>query len=139
MKIYIASSWKNYHGVELLTWHLEKAGHEVLSFVRKAVADEGRTNLKFDVEAWIMSESGADKFAYDVISATTADLLIYLGPSGVDAWAEVGAAYASGVPIYALWTKGEQAGLMRRMAAWFKDVFELLEAVEVKANDTDEP
>lgn len=129
MRIYIASSWKNYHAVELLTWHLEQAGHEVLSFVRKAVESEGR-DLKFDVEKWIMSDDGAEKFAYDTVSATTSDLVIYIGPSGVDAWAEVGAAWASGRPVWALWTKGEQVGLMRRMARWFKDVFELLRKIE---------
>jgi hypothetical protein len=33
MKIYIASSWKNQHAVEMLTALLRDRGHEVLSFV----------------------------------------------------------------------------------------------------------
>ena len=42
VRIYIASSWKNQHAVEMLTDLLRKAGHEVVSFVDKAVAAEGR-------------------------------------------------------------------------------------------------
>ena len=128
MKIYIASSWKNYHCVELLTWHLEEAGHTVMSFVRKAIQAEGR-DLKFDIEEWIASKDGWQKFYYDLDSAMAADVVIYIGPSGTDAWAEVGAAWAKGVPIYGLWTKGEQAGLMRLMVWWYKDVFELLKDI----------
>ncbi len=33
MKIYIASSWRNQHAVEMLTSMLRVRGHEVLSFV----------------------------------------------------------------------------------------------------------
>lgn len=130
MKIYIASSWTNYHCVELITHHLEQAGHEVMSFVRRAVEDEGRGKLKFDVEAWIMSEAGEDEFRYDTESAMSADVVIYVGPSGIDTWAEIGAAWARKVPILGLWTKGEQAGLLRRMIYWYEDVFELLSDIE---------
>lgn len=130
MKIYIASSWKNHHAVEMLTGMLEEKGHEVVSFVRAAVDTEGRAGLQWDVEKWIASEDGLRKFQYDISGATESDLLIYIGPSGTDAWAEVGAAYGAGVTIFGLWSKGEQAGLMRRMVqAWFTDHRELLLAV----------
>ena len=33
MKIYIASSWKNQHAVEMMTDMLRDKGHSVLSFV----------------------------------------------------------------------------------------------------------
>lgn len=60
------------------------------------------------------------------------DLLIYLGPSGNDASAEMGAAWAKGVPIFGLWAKGEQLGLMRRMVhEWFTDYKSLLAGVDV--------
>jgi len=126
MTIYIASSWKNQHAVEMLTAKLRRAGHEVRSFVEKALIDEGRDNIKFDVEAWIASKDGREKFIYDTHGATKSDLVIYIGPSGTDAWAEVGAAWASGVPVVGLWAKGEQAGLMRRMVTWFKGYADLL-------------
>lgn len=130
MDIYIASSWKNQHAVEMLTDQLETRGHIVHSFVRRAVGQESRASLKFDVDAWIMSDSGKDKFDYDTHGATQSDLVIYIGPSGTDAWAEVGAAWASKVPIIGLWAKGEPAGLMRRMVYWYHDYRALLDAVD---------
>ena len=130
MNIYIASSWKNQHAVEMLTYLLREKGHEVISFVEKAVSDEGRTNIKFDFEQWIASNDGEKKFDYDTIGATTSDLVIYIGPSGTDAWAEVGAAWAKGVEILGLWAKGESAGLMRRMINWFTDYRQLLLVID---------
>lgn len=53
MKIYIASSWKNQHAVEMLTDRLREIGHEVISFVEKAVCDEGRSEIRFDVDQMV--------------------------------------------------------------------------------------
>lgn len=139
MNIYIASSWKNQHAVEMLTARLRQLGHEVKSFVEKAVSDEGRVALEFDVVKWINSEDGKNKFEYDTDGAMNSDLVIYIGPSGCDAWAEVGVAWASGVTIFGLISKGEQIGLMRRMAAWFKSVDELIDAIEVKKIEIEHP
>lgn len=134
MKIYIASSWKNQHAVEMLTDHLRTKGHQVLSFVERAVADEGNTNIKFDFEQWVHSADGWDKFTYDTIGATKSDLVIYIGPSGTDAWAEVGAAWGCGVDILGLWAKGEPVGLMRHMVNWFTDYRKLLEFISETNN-----
>jgi len=128
MKIYIASSWKNQHAVEMLTDILKSKGHEVVSFVEAAVEAEGR-DLRFDVDEWIASEDGENKFIYDTNGATMSGLVVYIGPSGTDAWAEVGAAWSAGVRILGLWAKAEQAGLMRRMVDWFTDYRELLNEI----------
>ncbi len=131
MIIYIASSWKNQHAVEMLTGLLRDKGHTVESFVEKAVIDEGRDGIRFDIEKWINSEQGQEKFKYDTTSAMNSDLLIYIGPSGSDAWAEVGAAYAKNVLIFGLWAKGEPVGLMRLMMDhWFLDYKELLTRID---------
>ena len=130
MKIYIASSWRNQHAVEMLTEQLRQDGHDVASFVEKAVEIEGYGGLRFDFEKWVNSEDGRKKFNYDVGEAMGSDLVIYIGPSGTDAWAEVGAAFGAAVPIYGLWAKGEPAGLMRHMMMrWFPDYQELLAAL----------
>lgn len=131
MKIYIASSWKNQHAVEMLTDLLREKGHEVLSFVEEAVETEGRSGLRFDFEEWIASKDGKRKFIFDTEGATQSNLVVYVGPSGTDAWAEVGAAWASGVPVVGLWSKGEPAGLMRRMVTWTNSFRDLLEAVKL--------
>jgi hypothetical protein len=136
MKIYIASSWKNQHAVEMLTKFLEQAAHEVLSFVRNNHGEQaghlaiGADGKAMNFDEWIWSDRGRKSFEYDTGSATQADLVIYVGPSGTDAWAEVGAAWASGIPIFGLHAKGEQAGLMRRMVNWFMDYTSLLNMVD---------
>jgi len=132
LSIYIASSWKNQHAVEMLTAILRQSGHKVASFVEMAVIDEGRAGLKFDVVKWIDSKGREDKFNYDTESAMNSDLVIYIGPSGCDAWAEIGAAYGAGVTIFGLIAKGEQIGLMRRMVTWFDNVGALIDAIDVK-------
>lgn len=131
MKIYIASSWRNQHAVEMLTKMLETRGHEVISFVRKAALDEGRANFgTFTIDDWIESPDGLAKFTYDLDGATNSDLVVYIGPSGTDAWAEVGAAWASGVRIIGLWAKGEPAGLMRlMMERWFRNYESLIATI----------
>lgn len=134
MKVYIASSWKNQHAVEMLTDRLRNKGCEVLSFVENnhgehtSKSDGDGKPLPFD--EWVHSEMGTKSFKYDTDGATKSDLVIYLSPSGTDAWAEVGAAWGVGVPIIGLWAKGEQSGLMRRMVQWTHDYRELLEVVD---------
>lgn len=59
------------------------------------------------------------------------DLVIYISPSGTDAWAEVGAAWASKVPVIGLWAKGEPSGLMRKMVSeWIFNYHALLDVVD---------
>lgn len=136
MKVYIASSWRNQHAVEMLTAELRQGGCEVLSFVENNNGEQAghlatQNGIPLDFNKWIASERGAVSFEYDLLGATTSHLVIYIGPSGIDAWAEVGAAFACGIPIYGLWAKGEQVGLMRRMVSlWFTDYRELLKACD---------
>lgn len=132
LTVYIAASWKHQHAVEMLTGLIETQGHQVLSFVREACETEGRGNLKYeDLDAWIESEGGRKKFEFDLGSAIGSDVVVYLGPSGCDAWAEVGAAFGAGVPVVGLWSKGEPVGLARRMMQhWFRDHEALLAFLE---------
>lgn len=134
-QIYIASSWKNQHAVELLTHRLREQGHTVMSFVennhgeQKGHAATDENGKPIPIEEWIASERGRASFVFDTDGARLSDLVIYIGPSGTDAWAEVGIAWSNGVMIYGLWAKGEQAGLMRRLVSrWFDNYRDLLEA-----------
>jgi len=132
MKIYIASSWRNQLAVELLTMELRRRGHDVKSFVEQALDDE----LVFDDQNWIWSEQGADKFAFDTDGVILSHLVIYIGPGGKDAMAEVGAAWAnaqvSGLPqIIGFYAKGEGIGLMQRMmGSWHHSAASLLTRVD---------
>lgn len=132
MRIYIASSWRNQHAVEMLTALLRKEGHEVLSFVENNHGEGHGAEKPMPFEAWLHTEQADKSFAYDTqgASAITTDLVVYIGPSGTDAWAEVGAAWASGRHVFGLWAKGEQAGLMRKMVEWYEDYTQLLRAIK---------
>lgn len=130
MRIYIAASWKHQHAVEMLSEILESRGHTILSWLREGRPEEAFLS-RLELTSFIRSEDGKRIFDFCAGSATGADLLIYLGPSGCDAWAEVGAAYGSGVPILGLLAKSEEVGLMRHMVShWFGSVAALLKAVD---------
>ncbi len=122
MKIYIASSWRNQHAVEMLTKMLRDGGHKVLSFIENETTHDEITDENLG--------TASEQFNFDTHSATSADIVVYIGPSGCDAWAEVGAAWAKVVPIFGLWSKGENVGLMRQMVyMWFDNYRELLNVI----------
>ncbi len=132
MKIYIASSWKNQHGVEMLTALLRERGHEVISWVENNYGEtHNHVTKQFSFEEWVNSDEANQSFDFDTNGATTSDLVIYYAPSGKDACAELGAAWASGVKIIGLYAKGEDLGLMRKMVeGWYDRYTDLLEAIE---------
>ncbi|MFH1567798.1 MAG: hypothetical protein ABIL09_07335 [Gemmatimonadota bacterium] len=120
MVIYIAASWKHAHAVRMLTDLLRADGHVVMSFPE--TEGQPQSGVVGNLEEWIWSEDGERCFVFDTDCAASANLVIYIGPSGTDAWAEVGIAWGKGIPIWGLWAKGEQAGLMRRLVTeWFAD------------------
>jgi len=131
MKIYIASSWRNQHAVEMLTALLREKEHEVLSFVENNYESGHGAEKGIPFEDWMKTPSSQKAFVYDTLSAMTADLVIYISPSGQDASAECGMAYAKGVPIFGLYAKGEDFGLMRKMVTvWFDRYNDLLDKVQ---------
>ena len=135
MKIYIASSWKNQHGVEMLTDLLRRNGHEVISWVENNYGENhNHVTKKFNFEDWMKSGEAVHSFRFDTQGATKSDLVIYYAPSGKDACAELGAAWASGITILGLYAKGEDLGLMRMMVvSWFERYTDLLGTVEAIA------
>lgn len=138
MKIYIASSWKNQHAVEMLTYFLREKGHEVISWVENNYG-EGHNHVtkNFDFERWVNSEASDQSFEYDTHGAMECELFIYVGPSGKDAAAECGLCYGQRlagktIPMIGLYAKGEDFGLMRKMFdVWCSRYVEVLESVEI--------
>lgn len=133
MKVYIASSWKNQHCVEMLTSHLRSEGITVISWIENNYGENhNHVTKKFDFETWVNSPESDQSFIFDTEGAKTCDLLIYVGPSGKDAAAEVGIAWGNGIPIFGLYAKGEDFGLMRKMMdQWFERYTDLLHSVIV--------
>lgn len=135
MRIYIASSWKNQHSVEMLTALLREAGHEVISWVENNFGENhNHVTKKFSFEEWVSSAESDQSFEFDTAGAGTCDLFIYVGPAGKDAAAECGIAWANNIPMIGLYAKGEDFGLMRKMFnKWCFRYTEVLEAVKVHA------
>jgi nucleoside 2-deoxyribosyltransferase len=133
-KIYIASSWKNQHAVEMLTFMVREKGYEVLSFVEHEYK-EGYHPKTDGFEEWINSESADKCFKYDTKSAMEADLIIYISPSGKDAAAEIGIAWAFDKPIFGLYAKGEDFGVMRKLIySWYDKYTFLLNDIDAYFN-----
>lgn len=129
--IYIASSWKNQHAVEMLTALLRAQGHEVLSWVENNYGenpDNAENFKKTDFETWVKSDNAIKSFLFDTQGAMNCKLFIYLSPAGKDAAAECGMAYGNMVEMIALYSKAEDFGLMRHMfSKWFNRYTQLLE------------
>jgi len=133
---YIAASWKHEHAVKMMTDLLREIGVEVRSFVENGYKEHSGAvfepdGKKMDFDEWVLTDKGTRSFEFDVNGATTSDFVLYIGPSGTDAWAEVGAAWSAGVPVLGLWAKGEPAGLMRlMMMAWYTDHRQMLRHIK---------
>ena len=136
MRIYIASSWKNQHAVEMLTALLRAHGHEVISWVENNYEEGYTATGATDFEKWVKTESAEKAFEYDTHGAMTCELFIYVGPAGKDAAAECGLCYGQRlagktIPMLALYAKGEDFGLMRKMfEGWYGRYTDILEVVE---------
>lgn len=137
MKIYIASSWKNQHAVELLTRLLRQHNHEVISWVENNYGENHNHVTKaFDFDTWVNSPESDQSFSFDTNGAMTCDLFIYIGQSGKDAAAECGMCYGQRlagrtIPMVGLTCKGEDFGLMRKMFdVWFDRALDVLEYVQ---------
>jgi len=131
MNIYIASSWKNQHGVEMLTAGLRRRGYTVTSWIENNFGEKYTQQVEqMGFENWVQTEAAQKAFEFDTEGAQNCDLFIYYGPAGKDACAEMGIAWASNIPIFGLYAKGEDIGLMRLMArAWYMNVADLLSAI----------
>ena len=133
MKIYIASSWKNQHGVEMLTQILRDHDHIVLSWIENNFGETPVAAGNYiNFEEWMKTDSAERSFRFDISGAMECDLFIYYGPAGKDAAAECGMCYGrrmgKPIPMLALAAKGEDFGLMRKMFdGWFSRIPELLE------------
>jgi len=127
MKIYIASSARNMHGVQLLRDSLAERGHKLLDWTAYAppLADHLSPEAR---RAALDSDERGEIFTFCSAACMEADLLIYLGAAGQDAACEVGMAYAAKVPVWGLAAPTEKPGLIltRAVTEWFPDVKALL-------------
>jgi hypothetical protein len=134
LKIYIASSFRNKAGVQMLQNELAKR-HTVYDWTTKAppvpahlTPEQRRAELDKDEHGKIF------KFCTDACKA--ADLLIYYGEAGKDAACEVALAYAEGATVIGLAGPFEAPGtiLDGMVSLWVPDVRALIMAVDALAS-----
>ncbi|MDR1397547.1 MAG: hypothetical protein LBJ14_07430 [Desulfarculales bacterium] len=127
MKLYIASSFKNLHAVHMLRDHLRGRGHGVLDW--SALAPPLPEDMPLNTRrALLDSDARGEIFDFCRQACRQADAVIYLGPAGQDAAAEVGIAFASGVKVLGLAGPLEAPGLIlsRCVNLWFATAGDLL-------------
>lgn len=109
--VYIASSFKHLHGVQLLCKELRRLDCEILDWTAKATPPPELTAAQKRI--WMDTDpEGGEVFKFCQNACKVADLLIYFGASGQDAGVEVGMAYAHGLPIIGIRGPLESPGLM---------------------------
>ena len=131
MNIYIASSFKNLHAVHLLRDQLVRQGHQVLDW--SALAPPLPEGMPPETRRRLLdSDERGDIFSFCLDACLHSDLVIYLGPAGQDAAAEVGLAYAGNVPVLGLAGPLEAPGLIltRCVKQWFTQAEALLASLE---------
>jgi len=115
MKIYLASSWKNEHGVKAMAQLLRVNGHDVDAFCEEKAGrfmfhwSELGDASKIDAISMLESEQGKKAFAEDKKWLDWADCIILMLPSGRSAHLEAGYAVGQGkrLFIFGEFPKGE--------------------------------
>jgi hypothetical protein len=130
MNIYIISSFRNLPAVLLLRDSLRELGHEVADFTSKAPPLPDSMTME-ERRAALDSDERGDIFRFCAEACKSSDLCVYVGPAGQDAACEVGIAWASGVPVYALTSPLEKPGVILDgcIARWFTEPSMLVAAL----------
>ncbi len=130
-KIYIASSFRHIHAVQLLALNLQEMGYEILDWTRKASVPEGLNPAQR--REWMdTDDNGGTVYAFCKMACTSADMVLYLGQSGQDAGVEIGMACAKNIPILGIRGPLESAGLMLYGSCthWVEDIAHALKLLQ---------
>jgi hypothetical protein len=100
MRIYIATSSQSKHALDMLTTMILQKGHEVFSIADRMLPGEQVVESPTTFEKWVDTENANHSFEVHTRSAMSADLVIYISPSGKDAAAECGMAFRKSNPHF---------------------------------------
>lgn len=122
-RLYICTSTRNMAAYHRLQQALELSRYEVLDWAR-FLPTPGP-----DFDRLKNEDPQGAAFAYCSRALGSADLVVYIGPSGCDASAELGIAFAAGVPVWGVLGPGEQPGVMIKgcVTRWFPNLDALVE------------
>lgn len=126
--VYIISSFRNIDKVAMLHEVLRIRGHEVLDWTVLPHPSSLYCSPEC-YDAAMKSETAVKIFAFCMTACTTADVAIYLGPSGQDSAAQVMLASISGTPVIGIANKNERLGIMvyNSIGLWAEDADEAVE------------
>lgn len=138
LTVYVASSFKHLHAVQLLSRELHKQGYLVADWTQKATPPEGLNAAQR--RTWMDTDHGGEVFVFCAKACTTADLVLYLGTAGQDAGVEIGMAYAADRPVLGIRGPLESPGLMLHGAitAWAETVEQALGMTAALAHAPDD-
>lgn len=122
-KLYICTTTRNLAAYRQLQQALELAPYEVQDWTR-FLPEPGP-----DFDQRKNEDPHGAAFFFCSRALGGADLVVYLGPSGCDASAELGIAWASGVPVWGVPGPDEQPGVMIKgcVARWFPTLDALID------------
>ena len=122
-KLYICTSTSNLAAYQQLRQALELAPYEVQDWTR-FLPPRGP-----DFDQRKNDDPHGAAFTYCSRALGGADLVVYLGPSGCDASAELGIAWAAGVPVLGVAGPNERPGVMIKgcVAKWFPTLDALID------------
>ena len=127
MKIYIASSYRNLHAVQLLRDALTAEGHTILDWT--VFVPPLSTYFQSERKAALDDPGRNEVFDFCTEACGRADAVLYIGPAGQDSACEVGIAYAAGVPVFGIAGPLEEPGLILRkcVRCWFQTAGDFLD------------
>lgn len=122
-KLYICTSTSNMAEYRKLQQALELAPYEVLDWTR-FLPEPGA-----DFDQRKNEDPHGAAFAYCSQAIGGADLVVYIGPSGCDASAELGIAWTTGVQVWGVAGGEEQPGVMIKgcVTRWFPTLDALID------------
>lgn len=125
MKIYVASSWRNYLQAGVVAM-LRAAGHDVYDFKNPRAGDNGFgwRSIDPDWQRWtperfrecLSHPVAVAGFDSDFDAMRAADACVLVLPCGRSAHLEAGYFVGAGKPVYVLMTEQQEPELMYRMA-----------------------
>jgi hypothetical protein len=136
MKIYVNGTRDQAVAMDLLIERLRGRGHTVADWREENArngapkAERGKeTEWEGKMERWLESPAGDEQWEWIINVIQRSDLVIMVGPVGIDAWMITGMAIGRGVPVWGVWTKGLKIGIARKGVSWFGTIENIIYAV----------
>lgn len=128
MKVFVVSSDTQSHAVWLITEVLQRGGIDATNW-REGAHMKGLLPYDSAGQDWpgnnmpdARSPLMGEQLHWDMQEIRQADVVVYVGPGGVDTWALVGWAIGQGKRVLGITSRSEKAGIVLNMVEFVEDV-----------------